>query len=151
MSEPQPLVYLDSSALGRIFDDHTQTRVRLEAEAVFAILEYVQSSVLGLVQSQVLTGEISANPNNSVRTALIALLEMQGTDLPVDLDFVSIRSEELRNRGVSALDSLHVATAEFLQAAFVTCDDRLIRSLERIGCAVWVGTPLAFCDRDEFR
>src|SRR5690606_29799698 len=128
MNQPLPIVYLDSSALGRFFDDQSQPRIRLETEGVHVILEYVQSGVLSMARSPVLLDEIRANPNYHARTALTQLLDEYGIELPLRQSRIQERAEFLRSKGITFLDAMHVAIAEDMNASFVTCDDRLIRA-----------------------
>ncbi|HSW44151.1 MAG TPA: hypothetical protein VLM89_01100 [Phycisphaerae bacterium] len=53
-------VYLDVSCLNRPFDDQTQPRIRLEAEAVGLILKHVDLGKWRAVSSQMADIEIAA-------------------------------------------------------------------------------------------
>lgn len=145
-----PSVYLDTSALCRIFDDQSQSRVRLETEAVLVILEYIQAKMLIWIVSPGLIAEVTAISRAAERNALLEAIRIHGLQSEVDSRAVRLRMEQLRSNGVSRLDSFHVAYAELVRASFVTCDDRLARALSRIESPIWIGSPLAFCE-EEFR
>lgn len=51
----------------RPFDDQSQTRVRLEAEAVLSILEMADQQKLKVLGSDVIDDELSQNPDNERR------------------------------------------------------------------------------------
>ena len=51
-------IYLDTCCLNRPFDDQTQERVRLESEAVLAVLSRIERSEWSWAGSDVLTDEI---------------------------------------------------------------------------------------------
>lgn len=53
-------LYLDVSSLNRPFDDQSQSRIRLEAEAVIFILEQIDMSVWSQVSSEIAILEIDA-------------------------------------------------------------------------------------------
>lgn len=52
-------IYLDTSALNRIFDDRSQIRVAMEALAVQSILLLIEASGVELISSEALAYEIS--------------------------------------------------------------------------------------------
>ncbi len=56
-------IYLDTCCLNRPFDDQTQERVRLEAEAVLAILSRIEKGEWNWIGSDVLADEIEQTPD----------------------------------------------------------------------------------------
>ena len=54
-------IYLDTCCLNRPFDDQTQERIRLEAEAVLAILSRIEKGEWDWIGSEVLIDEIEQN------------------------------------------------------------------------------------------
>jgi len=48
-------------------------------------------------------------------------------------------------------DAAHVAFAEFVGADFITCDDRLINKCKKLNIGIWVGNPIAFCEKEELK
>lgn len=56
-------VQLDACCLNRPFDDQTQDRIRLEAEAVLLILGHVHRGEWRWIGSEVLHFEIAQNPD----------------------------------------------------------------------------------------
>ena len=65
MSEEERItsVYLDACCLNRPFDDQTQTRIRLESEAILLILSSVEAGRLRLIASEALHFEIAQTPD----------------------------------------------------------------------------------------
>jgi hypothetical protein len=61
------LIYLDVCCLNRPFDDQTQERIRLEAEAVRLILERCQSGEWQLLGSEVIDVELRRTPDITKR------------------------------------------------------------------------------------
>ena len=125
------LVYLDMCCLKRPFDDQSQTRVRLESEAVLGLLA-AECESLRFVRSSALWLENEYNPLPA-RAARVRrwLLKPQSGGQPADI--VS-RAGELVNLGLKPFDSLHVASAEAFGAdVLATCDDRLLAHARRAG------------------
>lgn len=55
-------VYIDTSALNRIFDDQTQPRIYLESSAVLILFECIEKEIIQLISSDVLLYKNSRNP-----------------------------------------------------------------------------------------
>ena len=151
MAERVRIVYLDVCALCRPFDDQNQMRIRLETDAVQLILSHVRAGNLGLIVSPVHEVEIAAIEDLAERTLLQSMLHEIGDRGTLDLRQARRRAEELVRQGLGPADAAHVAWAEQVGAAFVTCDDRLLRQCRRLAVSVWCGTPVAFCDEEDLR
>ena len=149
VDEKPRLVYLDVCALNRPLDDQSQMRIRLEADAVSLILSHVRSQSHALAVSPVHHAEVAANPDPSRRSHVQLLLQELGSQIVFDRVASRRRAEELVNLGMGTGDAAHVALAEQAGCDFVTCDDRLLRQCRRIGIAVWFGSPVAFCDKED--
>jgi len=121
------LVYLDVSALNRPFDDQSQPRIRLEAQALSSILAMAEAEDIELAVSSVHRFENARNPfpdrRRWVETCFgLAVRQCRLTDSIVQ------RARELGSQGISSLDALHLASAESLGCHdFLTCDDRIVR------------------------
>ena len=72
-------VYLDACCLNRPFDDQSQPRVRLEAEAIALILEKLHHSEWEWIGSEILLHEVGQNPDleNRQRALSFAALAHQ--------------------------------------------------------------------------
>ena len=71
---PNLKVYLDVCCLNRPFDDQTQDRIRLEAEAVLMILSQCEAGHWEWIGSEVVTLEISRTPDSERRRRVQALV-----------------------------------------------------------------------------
>jgi predicted nucleic acid-binding protein len=124
-------VYLDVSCLNRPFDDQSQLRIRLEAEAITLILEQCDRDEWTQVSSEIAQIEIDAMPNDERRRRVQALLPKKPALLKLSQDMRE-RAATLQKLGIKAADALHVAAAEKLGAdALLSCDDRLCRLARR--------------------
>lgn len=146
-----PLVYLDTCCLNRPSDDQTQPRIRLESEAVLAILAAVEArrGVEWLGSTAVL-GEVERNPDPDRRRRALRLLELATRWVRIELED-GTRGEALAQlAGLTAFDALHVALAERGGAdVLLTTDDRFLRRAARLAGAlrVSVENPLAWLGR----
>jgi predicted nucleic acid-binding protein len=125
-------IYLDTCCLQRPLDDQTQPRIRVETEAVFAVLASVQDGGVTLLTSEALEFEISRIPDEQRRQEALAILTLASERLTL-----SVASEQLADSfaqaGLSAMDALHVALAATAGADyFVTVDDKLLRRAQSL-------------------
>ena len=125
-------IYLDTCCLQRPLDDQTQPRIRVETEAVFAILASVQQGAVVLLTSEALEFEISRTPDEQRRREATAILTLASERLTLS-DAAEQLAQSLARDGLSAIDALHVALAATAGADyFVTADDRLLRRAKSI-------------------
>ncbi len=119
-------IYLDVCCLNRPFDDQTQARIRLEAEAVLMILGHCESGGWAWVSSEVMRSEIDRTPDPERRRRMQLVAARADIHIRVDASEVE-RADELASWGFSAYDALHLACAERGGAdVFLTTDDKLL-------------------------
>jgi len=124
-------VYLDVSCLNRPFDDQSQMRVRLEAEATTMILERCEQGAGQQVSSQMARIEINAMPDADRRVRVQLLLPDDNHMLGLTAEHFA-RARHLETLGFKRADAVHVAAAESLDAdILLSCDDRLCRLARR--------------------
>lgn len=120
-------IYIDTSVYNRPFDDQTQPRIWLETLALGLILQLVESGEATLVNSSVLVFENSRNPF-PVRHEWMERCLSLATEYQKVNESIQKRARELEKQKVSAIDSLHIATAESAKVDFfIACDDRLLK------------------------
>lgn len=138
------LIYLDVCCFNRPFDDQSQERIRLEAEAVLMILERCQSGVWTLITSEAVEVEIGQirDPDRLAQVQLLAGAAMQRVVVDVS---VERRVEGWARQGFGAFDAFHLACAEVGNVTvLLTTDDRFLRRALRMGemLQVRVANPL---------
>ncbi|MBI5933145.1 MAG: PIN domain-containing protein [Chloroflexi bacterium] len=141
-------IYLDTCCLNRPFDDQTQERIRLESEAVLAILSRIEKGEWDWIGSEVLMDEIEQTPDTQ-KLSRARLLSDFIKDSVVIGEAVAERAEKLQNEGFKVFDSLHIACAESAKAdVFLSTDDRLLKLAKRISnrLHVRVVNPLAWVE-----
>lgn len=120
-------IYLDTCCLQRPLDDQTQPRIRVETEAVFAILASVQDGEVTLLTSEALEFEIGRIPDEQRRREAKAILTLARERLTLSEASEQL-AETFAQAELSAMDALHVALAATAKADyFVTADDKLLR------------------------
>lgn len=141
-----PTIYFDACCLNRPFDDQTQDRIRLEAEAVLLILSHVHRGEWRWISSEVLDFEIEQIPD-AERRRRVQVLTRSAVGAVVMDDAVVKRGSELEAIGFRALDALHLACAEAAGTeVFLTTDDGLLRRARRVSeqLRVRVENPLTW-------
>ena len=119
-------IYLDVCCLNRPFDDQTQDRIHLEAEAILSILNHSQTAGWSVIGSDAIDYEISKMPDNDKLLMVQILSTMHDAHVKVDAG-VERRAVELKRAGLKSLDALHVACAEKGKAdILLTTDDNLL-------------------------
>ena len=103
-------IYLDNCCLQRPFDDQTQPRIRVETEAVFAVLATVQAGEHSLLGSEALEYEVSRIPDEARRAEVLSILTLATEHLRID-DAVEALALSFEQQGVRAMDAVHLALA----------------------------------------
>jgi predicted nucleic acid-binding protein len=120
-------IYLDVCCYNRPFDDQTQERIHLEAEAVLIILSNISKKKWALVGSDVVDLEISKildlEREKKVKFLSAKILQKQKIN-----SALIERAKLIEQKGIQPLDALHIASAECIQAEYlITTDDNLVK------------------------
>lgn len=125
------IIYLDVCCFNRPFDDQSQSRVRLEAEAVLSILKMAEDRKVEVLGSDILDDELSQNPDDEKREKVELLCQVASSHIALTTA-IEQRAAELQKWGIAPLDALHLASAESAPADyFLTTDDDLLRKASR--------------------
>ena len=125
-------LYLDTCSIQRPLDTLSQTRLRLEAEAVLGVLAQGKAGNIELISSTVLELEIQRNPL-AVRREHGEQVLAQATTIVIVDEQIEQRATHFVQVGIKVMDALHLAAAEAAQADyFCTCDDRFLRRAKTI-------------------
>lgn len=124
-------IYLDACCLNRPFDDQSQPRIALEAQAILTILSQCESAQWRLITSAALDAELEQTPDRE-RLGNVRLMLAIAKIKVVSSQALENRSRELREIGFTAYDAAHLASAERGRAdVFLSTDDRLIKRAKR--------------------
>jgi len=121
-------IYLDTSALNRIFDDQSQARIYLESVSMELIFLLIVNQTVSIVSSESLKFETDNNPYSERRIFIEKVLENARFFQPLTVEILA-RAEEIETRmNIKGMDSLHLACAENMRVDyFITCDDLMIK------------------------
>ena len=124
-------VYLDVCCLNRPFDDQTQDRIHLEAEAVLSIIKFVERGQWALVTSDAILYEVNKIPDPERRKKVGIMISNANEYIRLE-EKILARGRQVEKLGMKALDALHVACAESGKVdIFLTTDDRLLKILHQ--------------------
>jgi predicted nucleic acid-binding protein len=125
-------VYFDACCLNRPFADQSQARTRLATEATEHLLHAVEAGRLLWVASDTLLYDLRKCPEESRRTAVLAVCARAAERVASD-EAAMQRAMALRLYGLRDLDALHLACAERGGAeVLVTTDDAFVAAAGRL-------------------
>ena len=137
-------LYIDLSCFNRPFDDQGQERVRLETEAVLSVLTRLLQGKDTLLWSWAISFENGKHPKPDRRDEIAVWEARSELLIPVSAA-LQARAVEFGRSGVSALDAVHLASAEAGGAGlFLTCDDALLKRAARLGLGLRVLNTVAY-------
>lgn len=135
-------IYMDVCCLNRPFDDQTQDRIRIESDAILAILSKCISENWHILSSEVIDIEIENIPDRWKKSKILKLYELAKEKVRLNEAIVK-RAYELQNSGLTAFDSLHVASAEHSKAdVFLTTDKNLLHKAARLKVDILTANPV---------
>ena len=142
-------IYLDVCCFNRPFDDCRQDRIRIESEAVKAIVQRIEKGQWEGISSPVTLFEISNMPDKD-RAIEVGLMVAKMQITATLTNAIRKRALDLERLGFGGVDALHLACAEHNKAdVFLTTDDRLQKRAVRYGnlLQVEVVNPLKWFER----
>ena len=124
-------VYLDVCCLNRPFDDRTQDRIHLEAEAILTILKYIEKKQWLMINSDAIIYEVNKIPDPERKTKVQFTLSNTNDYVQINEQILR-RAKQIQQLGVKSFDALHIACAEAAQAdIFLTTDDKLLKKVHQ--------------------
>jgi predicted nucleic acid-binding protein len=129
-------IYLDVCCINRPFDDQTEEIIRMESEAVLAILKrcLLEWTLIG---SEAIDYEISRIPDAERRSKVEQIASISREKTIVDESIVS-RAREIEMQGLKPMDALHLACAERSADVMLTTDDEILRAAIRMSADIKV-------------
>lgn len=103
-------IYLDGCCLQRPFDDQTRPRIKVEPEAVLAILASMQAGDVSLRGSEALDYEARRIPNDERRGQMAAILTLANEYVELTPGVEQL-AESLKTSGIFPMDAIHLALA----------------------------------------
>ena len=135
-------IYMDVCCLNRPFDDLSQDRIYLEAEAVLSIISRCEKGIWTLMESGVIEYELS-NISDEERLEQAQTLYSAASERIVLTEKAEVRAKYFQENGVKPFDSLHLALAEAHNVdVFLTTDDRLLNAANRLNVEIKTASPV---------
>lgn len=123
-------LYLDNCMFNRPFDDQSNFRILLEAEAKLKIQENIRSGLYELVWSYILDYENDKNPFRERREQIAKWKAYASTDMEADDGIIHL-ANSLNQLGLKKFDALHIACAIKAGADyFLTTDNGILKKSE---------------------
>jgi predicted nucleic acid-binding protein len=122
-------VYLDNCVYNRPFDDQSQIRISLEAQAKLYIQRLIVDKKIELVYSYMSVYENSENPNTEQQESISCFFHnaVEFVD-PSRADSIEVHAEEVKKWNIKANDAIHIACAiEGKCDCFITTDDGILK------------------------
>lgn len=136
-------VYLDVCSLNRPFDDQSQLRIRLEAEAKLRIQEEIRARKIELVWSYILDYENSKNPYQERKVRISGWRDYAKVEVQESTELLATASR-LHKEGLPKIDALHIACAIAAKCEyFITTDDRILKCKPQV-TAINIVDPILF-------
>ncbi len=123
-------IYLDNCCFNRPYDDQTQLRISLEAQAKLGIQELIKNGSIDMASSYMSTYENDLNPYDIRREYIQGFLEKYSAVYVHESmeDDVSTIAENIEETGIKYKDARHIACAILAECDyFVTTDDRVLK------------------------
>jgi len=135
---------MDICCLNRPFDDLSQDRIYLEAEAVLSIISHCEKSKWTLVSSGAIDFELSKLPDIDRFEQIQTLYAVASSRIKLT-EQAEKKAAFFQKNGIKPLDSLHLALAETGEAdVFLTTDDRLLRTAKKLDLRIKIYNPVSW-------
>lgn len=122
-------IYLDTCCYNRPYDDQTQLRINLEAQAKLFIQKQIIDGNLDLIYSFISVYENSQNPFPIRKNAIFSFFSNAVTYINYEnIAVIKQRAAEIIKTGIKDKDALHISCAiEGKADYFITTDSRLLK------------------------
>ena len=120
-------IYLDTCCLNRPFDEQTQDKIRLEAEAIILILYHLESFDWEWISSEVIDYEINQTTDLQKRFRVNLISKYAHKVITLEKKIIE-SAKKLEIHGFQDYDALHIACAEHGGCqVFLTTDEKLVK------------------------
>lgn len=122
-------VYLDNCCFNRPYDDQTQLKISLEAQAKMYVQRLIVEKKLDFVYSFISVFENDCNPFGNRKKSVADFFEYASIFVSrAHKDTIDAKANEIMKSGIKEKDATHVACAIYGKAdVFLTTDKRLLK------------------------
>lgn len=120
---------MDNCCYNRPYDDQTQIKIALEAQAKLHIQSQIKEGNLSLATSFILEFENQKNPYYDRQCAIADFFKYSMEYIDISKrPLVELRAQKIITTGVKFMDACHIACAELAKCDyFLTTDKRLLK------------------------
>lgn len=133
------LVYLDTNAYARPFDDQTQSRIQTETDALLTIIEAIKARTLRLLSSDILLFEVHNILHAEKRTKVLQYLDLCTEHVEQSDDVLQLGKQIQHQCHTRSRDALHVASAIIGQARYCLSCDKTVTLMKHARCYRRIG------------
>ncbi len=134
MATDPTLIYLDTNAYARPFDDQTQSRILAETDALLTIIEAIKAGTLRLLSSDILLFEVHNIFDTEKRTKVLQYLNLCTEHVEQSDDMLQLGKQIQQQCHTRARDALHVASAIVGQARYCLSCDKTVTLMKHARC-----------------
>lgn len=118
-------IYLDNCCFNRPFDDQSQIKIYLEAQAKLDIQKNIKQGKYDLVWSYILEYENKMNPFEERKESIIKWKKIAKEHIVENIEIIEF-AEELNKKGIKPKDALHISCAKYSKCEYFITTDRLL-------------------------
>ncbi len=134
MSEDAVLIYLDTNAYARPFDDQTPSRIQGETDALLVIIEAIKTETLLLLSSDILQFEVQNILDEEKRTKVSQYLTLSTCHIEQTDDVLQLGKQIQHQCHTRSRDALHVASAILGDARYCISCDNTVTAMKHARC-----------------
>ena len=136
------LIYMDCCCLNRPGDDQTQDLIRIESDAVMAILFKCFYGIWKLAGSDIVEYEIMKTPDLIKRNKALNLYNVKKEIIKIN-ENIEKRAMEIQKYKIKPMDSLHFASAEYRNVdVLLTVDKDFLKLAKEINSPLQIQNPI---------
>lgn len=128
------LIYLDTNAYSRPFDDQTQPDIQAEANAFLEIIVEVKAGKLALLGSDILDFEVQNILSEEKRAKIEDYLELCSEHTESSEEVLKLGQRIQNDCHIRARDALHIASAIIGQARYFLSCDKKVTEMKQTRC-----------------
>ncbi len=122
-------IYLDNCCYNRPFDDQSQIKIHLEAQAKLYIQAKIKEGVYDLTWSYILDYENGKNPYDEKRLAIAPWKAIASSCVSEETEDIISFAESLTLKGIKTFDALHISCAVADHCEYyLTTDKKLLNT-----------------------
>ncbi|CAN5546616.1 PIN domain-containing protein [soil metagenome] len=128
------LIYLDTNAYSRPFDDQTRTDIQAEANAFLEIIAEIKTGKLLLLGSDILDFEVHIVVSAEKRSKIEDYLNLCHKHLESSEEVLNLGKQIQSDCHLRARDALHIASAIIGQARYFLSCDKKVTEMKQARC-----------------